>query len=63
MKEKKKFVIITGVAGGIGEDLAKTFNIAGYTVIGIDIKSEFKSKYVCKCWYIFTNSRRYYDLF
>jgi NAD(P)-dependent dehydrogenase (short-subunit alcohol dehydrogenase family) len=35
----QKAVVITGVLGGIGTGLAKTFNEAGYTVIGMDIKN------------------------
>jgi NAD(P)-dependent dehydrogenase (short-subunit alcohol dehydrogenase family) len=34
----KKTVLITGVLGGIGSQLAKTFSEKGYQVIGLDIK-------------------------
>ena len=34
----QKKVLITGVLGGIGGDLAKTFHDNGYYVIGLDIK-------------------------
>ncbi|GMV78101.1 MAG: 3-alpha-hydroxysteroid dehydrogenase [Chitinophagaceae bacterium] len=35
-----KKVLITGVLGGIGSGLAKTFKEAGYFVIGLDVKNE-----------------------
>lgn len=35
----QKKVLITGVLGGIGSDLAKAFNKSGYYVIGLDIKN------------------------
>lgn len=35
----KKVVLITGVLGGIGSILAKTFKSSGYFVIGLDIKN------------------------
>ncbi len=36
----KKTALITGVLGGIGSQLAKTFSEKGYEVIGLDIKDE-----------------------
>jgi NAD(P)-dependent dehydrogenase (short-subunit alcohol dehydrogenase family) len=36
----KKTALITGVLGGIGSQLAKTFNEKGYNVIGLDVKDE-----------------------
>lgn len=36
--DKKKTVIITGVLGGIGSQLAKTFQENNYEVIGLDLK-------------------------
>jgi gluconate 5-dehydrogenase len=36
----KKIVLITGVLGGIGIELAKEFREKGYSVIGLDIKDE-----------------------
>lgn len=44
----KKSVLITGVLGGIGSGLAKTFHESGYYVIGLDIKdtpSEYCDKF------------------
>ncbi len=34
----KKIVLITGVLGGIGSQLAKTFSEKGYEVIGLDVR-------------------------
>jgi NAD(P)-dependent dehydrogenase (short-subunit alcohol dehydrogenase family) len=36
----KKTALITGVLGGIGSQLAKTFSEKGYQVIGLDVKDE-----------------------
>jgi gluconate 5-dehydrogenase len=36
----KKTVLITGVLGGIGKQLAQTFSENGYNVIGLDIREE-----------------------
>ncbi len=40
----QKSVLITGVLGGIGSNLAKAFSEKGYNVIGLDIKNK-KSPY------------------
>ena len=40
MVSKKNTVIITGVLGGIGSQLAKTFQENNYEVIGLDVKEE-----------------------
>jgi gluconate 5-dehydrogenase len=45
--EKKNTVIITGVLGGIGSQLAKTFQENNYEVIGLDVK-EHPSPYCNK---------------
>jgi len=45
----KKSVLITGVLGGIGSQLAKTFNEKGYEVIGLDVKDE-PSLWCHKCF-------------
>ncbi|MCZ2223454.1 MAG: SDR family oxidoreductase [Chitinophagales bacterium] len=39
----QKKVLITGVLGGIGEGLAKTFKESGYFVIGLDIKNSYSA--------------------
>lgn len=36
----KKTVVITGVLGGIGSQLAKTFKENGYEVVGLDLRNE-----------------------
>jgi NAD(P)-dependent dehydrogenase (short-subunit alcohol dehydrogenase family) len=36
----KKSVLITGVLGGIGSNLAKAFSEKGYDVIGLDVKKQ-----------------------
>ena len=33
-----KIAVITGIAGGIGQEIAKCFDAAGAKVIGLDIK-------------------------
>ncbi|RWY48114.1 SDR family NAD(P)-dependent oxidoreductase [Mucilaginibacter gilvus] len=38
--ETKKTVVITGVLGGIGTQLAQTFKENNYTVIGFDVKDQ-----------------------
>ncbi len=45
--ETKKTVVITGVLGGIGTQLAQTFKENNYTVIGFDVKDQ-KSPYCDK---------------
>jgi len=45
----KRSVLITGVLGGIGSQLAKTFNEKGYEVIGLDVKDE-PSSWCHKCF-------------
>ena len=37
MKNKKKLVIITGAAGGVGRFLVETYNKKGFQVVGIDL--------------------------
>ena len=41
-----KIVLLTGCAGGIGEEISKKFKAEDWTVIGVDIKQSYKSKYV-----------------
>jgi NAD(P)-dependent dehydrogenase (short-subunit alcohol dehydrogenase family) len=41
-EHKKKFVVITGANGGIGEALCETFMAEGYCVIATDIQEEAK---------------------
>jgi NAD(P)-dependent dehydrogenase (short-subunit alcohol dehydrogenase family) len=45
----QKCVLITGVLGGIGSQLAKTFNEKGYRVIGLDVRDE-PSLWCHKCY-------------
>lgn len=42
---RDKVVLITGVAGGIGNAMAKLFNKAGWHVIGVDLHQESVEKY------------------
>jgi len=43
-----KTVVITGVLGGIGNQLAKTFSEKGYRVVGLDVKGD-ASPYCAVC--------------
>lgn len=47
----QKSAIITGVEGGIGQKLSKTFKHSGYNVIGLDIRPQKHS--VCDMYYEF----------
>ena len=39
MKKQNKAILLTGVSGGIGFEVAKRFLLEGYKVFGLDIKS------------------------
>ena len=52
-KVKKKFVLITGVNGGIGGKVAEKFSNEGWYVIGTGYYPNYKSKFVDR--YIFAN--------
>ena len=42
-------VLITGISGGIGQALGRTFKQAGYTVFGLDVRPAESS--VCDCFF------------
>ncbi len=46
MLKNRKFIIITGVIGGIGSELAKILKQNDYIIIGIDIKTNYRSEYI-----------------
>jgi nucleoside-diphosphate-sugar epimerase len=48
-----KSVLITGVLGGIGKSLAKSFKNAGYFVYGLDIRDMDHELQICDKFYKF----------